>query len=926
MNLISFNASFIRIPLLSIALIALTNTAIAGGPIGEHSLMNDFLRSKVSMGRDFSVSTDSPAYNNETNNALVFNRGAIGVDNHDFDEKFSLARTLTSIRYSTGLPSHRISTLLPDNFLNTQLLNSLLNTFKVSSKTNGFVKMDLQIRDKEKEVSLSDMSPTAIFNRFDLSASNGEHCGEYRIIYHKNNGARFFLAFEAQYPNPDSSKGKRGCFALADFWQEIGKMNKADALVQLEKFFYKGLVHKGVKLPAVVDFTHYTHGTGQVRSNSSIQKPWQLREFKTDISAKGKVIFVADTVKSNPLTRLFVNKGDLPVIWNMGPYSPTDFLVDINKRGLVLDLSTDTSVKKENSGSYLPTAFPAKKENLETDSLKTLRAHFNRDFGTYVDNLLAPERRASNPSPRDIINGFSLDNDDSYNEFQSDSNEGDNTANGRNENLSAIISKKLTALNLSNYSVQMIRNRAEAMSCGGCHQNSNDAEIAPNVHWPKSGSFVHVDEKGALSPALTEQFLPARAALLKDYLQETIGKSVEKWRFAEPDYSSAMNDFDGPYNASNLPNQVAFAALKTDGSITAWGDSSGGGAGAPTGSGYTKIYSNWTAFAALKADGSITAWGDSDSGGTGAPTGSGYTKIYSTGFAFAALKADGSITAWGDSDSGGTGAPTGSGYTKIYSTMNAFAALKADGSIMAWGGSDSGSTGAPTGSGYTKIYSTMSAFAALKADGSITAWGDSDFGGAGAPTGSGYTKIYSTRGAFSTLKADGSITAWGDPDWGSTGAPTGSGYTKIYSTAGAFATVKADGSITAWGGSDWGGTGAPTGSGYAKIYSTGGAFATLKADGSITAWGGSYAGGTGAPTGSGYTKIYSTAFAFAAVKADGSITAWGGSDSGGTGAPTGSGHTKIYSTVDAFVAVKADGSITAWGNPNDGGTTPTVTD
>jgi hypothetical protein len=46
------------------------------------------------------------------------------------------------------------------------------------------------------------------------------------------------------------------------------------------------------------------------------------------------------------------------------------------------------------------------------------------------------------------------------------------------------------------------------------------------------------------------------------------------------------------------------------------------------------------AFAALKADGSITAWGDSESGSTGAPTGSGYTKIYSTMSAFAALKAD----------------------------------------------------------------------------------------------------------------------------------------------------------------------------------------------------------------------------------------------------------------------------------------------
>jgi hypothetical protein len=30
-----------------------------------------------------------------------------------------------------------------------------------------------------------------------------------------------------------------------------------------------------------------------------------------------------------------------------------------------------------------------------------------------------------------------------------------------------------------------------------------------------SGDFVHVDERGTLSPALTEQFLPARAAILK---------------------------------------------------------------------------------------------------------------------------------------------------------------------------------------------------------------------------------------------------------------------------------------------------------------------------------------------------------------------------------------------------------------------------
>jgi hypothetical protein len=52
----------------------------------------------------------------------------------------------------------------------------------------------------------------------------------------------------------------------------------------------------------------------------------------------------------------------------------------------------------------------------------------------------------------------------------------------------------------------------------------------------------------------------------------------------------------------------------------------------------TKIIMSTRVFAALKADGSITAWGDSSSGGAGAPSDNGYTKIYSTALAFAALK------------------------------------------------------------------------------------------------------------------------------------------------------------------------------------------------------------------------------------------------------------------------------------------------
>ena len=99
------------------------------------------------------------------------------------------------------------------------------------------------------------------------------------------------------------------------------------------------------------------------------------------------------------------------------------------------------------------------------------------------------------------------------------------------------------------------------------------------------------------------------------------------------------------------------------GSPSPRGDSGNGGSGAPTGSGFTAIYSTYYAFAALTADGSISAWGLSSNGGSGAPTGSGFTAIYSTYTAFAALTEGGAISVWGDSSNGGSGKPIGAGFT-----------------------------------------------------------------------------------------------------------------------------------------------------------------------------------------------------------------------------------------------------------------------
>ncbi|VVH65818.1 hypothetical protein BSPLISOX_1019, partial [uncultured Gammaproteobacteria bacterium] len=138
MNPISLKTNFGRILLLSTALVISINT-IAGGRSSERNLMDDFLQGKTSANSTVStVLSQLSILINKTiltngstlinNNALVFNRGATDVDNDDFDNKFSLAKTLTKIRNTSNATT---------DSSNKQLLNSLLTTLNVDSKTNG---------------------------------------------------------------------------------------------------------------------------------------------------------------------------------------------------------------------------------------------------------------------------------------------------------------------------------------------------------------------------------------------------------------------------------------------------------------------------------------------------------------------------------------------------------------------------------------------------------------------------------------------------------------------------------------------------------------------------------------------------------------------------------------------------------------------
>ena len=434
------------------------------------------------------------------------------------------------------------------------------------------------------------------------------------------------------------------------------------------------------------------------------------------------------------------------------------------------------------------------------------------------------------------------------------------------------------------------------------------------------------------------------------------------YRGAFGNYTTASDNIWSAGSGVEFPNQYAFAAITSNGSVVTWGfDTFGGNSTNVAGnltSNVKAVYSNGGAFAALKTDGSVVTWGNATFGGNSTNVAgnltSNVTAVYSTIAAFAALKTDGSVVTWGAAGSGGNStifnsfpqsytsvaAQLTSNVTAVYSNPQAFAALKNDGSVVTWGdagfGGNSTSVAGNLSSNVTAVYSNPQAFAALKTNGSVVTWGDAVKGGnstnvSGGNLSSNVTAVYSNSYAFAALKANGSVVTWGFADWGGnstkvTGGNLTSNVTAVYSTPAAFAALKANGSVVTWGDAAFGGNSTSVAgnltSNVKAVYSTQQAFAALKTDGSVVTWGDAASGGNSTSVAgnltSNVTAVYSTRFAFAALKTDGSVVTWGNADLGGNSTSVSgnlsSNVTAVYSTPAAFAALKTDGSVVTWGD------------
>jgi alpha-tubulin suppressor-like RCC1 family protein len=457
-------------------------------------------------------------------------------------------------------------------------------------------------------------------------------------------------------------------------------------------------------------------------------------------------------------------------------------------------------------------------------------------------------------------------------------------------------------------------------------------------------------------------------------------------------------------------------AIKSDGTLWAWGDNKFGqlgngtatlpGSDTPvqveTDNQWISISSGFDFNLAIKSDGTLWAWGKNQNGQLGdnttdykySPTQIGtdnkWIKVFA-GFNFSlAIKSDGTLWAWGLNDSGQLGdgtdvdrhTPTRIGtatnWVSIAAGMYHSIALRSDGTLWTWGLNNSGQLGdgtynnrySPTQIGternWTEIVGTGSSSIALKSNGTL--WGlGSDYGLTPSQIGTdnNWVTISGRIVHCVAVKSDGSLWTWGNNFHGQIGDGTDNnqsspvlintlneGWVNVSMGDWHTLALRADGTLWAWGNNEYGQLGiGVSGSGeysacpiqvgidndWISISSGGSHSIAIKSNGTLWAWGLNTVGQLGdgswaaksSPTQIGTDNTWACISAGAdhslAIKTNGTLWAWGWNNGYQLGdgtttsrnTPIQIGSSSLWVSVSAgfshSLGLRSNGSVWGWG-------------
>jgi alpha-tubulin suppressor-like RCC1 family protein len=247
--------------------------------------------------------------------------------------------------------------------------------------------------------------------------------------------------------------------------------------------------------------------------------------------------------------------------------------------------------------------------------------------------------------------------------------------------------------------------------------------------------------------------------------------------------NDAVGQCDVPYGLTNALQVTGGGgqslALKTDGTVVAWGANYYGEGAVPTNLvGVAMVSAGWYHDVALLTNGTVTAWG------LNVPS-IGYTLtnvpanltnaivISAQALHTLALRSDGTVVAWGYNTSyGETNVPAGLTNVTAISAGYQFNLVVSNGYVVAWGDNTARQCNVPPGlSNVVDVEAGTYHSLALLQNGTVVAWGDDLEGETNVPAGLSNVVAIAAGGdpssgeAYSlALKSDGTLVVWGDDD------------------------------------------------------------------------------------------------------------------------------------------------------------------
>jgi hypothetical protein len=297
----------------------------------------------------------------------------------------------------------------------------------------------------------------------------------------------------------------------------------------------------------------------------------------------------------------------------------------------------------------------------------------------------------------------------------------------------------------------------------------------------------------------------------------------ETYAYSEPGMYQTYSLADSTGNVSEADeNNNVFTAQQVDlsGRCVAFGSNTYGQLELPKSDNYIAVDAGWDHCLALKSDGSLVAWG-SDSYGqvSNTPTESDFVAIGAGYYHNVALKSNGSVVAWGRDNYGQvSSAPTDPDFIAVAAGGYHCLALKSNNSIFSWGSNAMGQVSStPTETVYIAIASGGEHSLAIKNDLSAIGWGWDGYGQASPPAGS-FQKVVAGQAHSFGLKSDGSIIGWGYDNLNQLSEiPAGTDFVDVASGTFHGLGIKVDGSIVAWGNNGLGQASPPEGQDFIDI-------------------------------------------------------------------------------------------------------------